>query len=86
MHLRLGGGGDDELDRELPAAGQRRREWRHACGCRDAVTFACTSGSNLEDRALALAPRLEHQAAEAVVGEGDLEALLRLPACSSTRG
>ena len=45
-HLRLGGGGDDELDRELAAAGQRRRAWPTMVrmpGMR--LTFCCTSGT-----------------------------------------
>ena len=42
------------------------------------LTFVCTSGSDLEHGALALAPGLEHQAGEAVVREGDLEGLHRL--------
>ena len=42
------------------------------------LTFACTSGHDLENGALAFAPRLEHQAGKAVVREGDLERLRRL--------
>src|SRR5205814_667304 len=70
---RLGGGGDDDLDRERPSARQRRRkdaEGLHAGNCRDPATHL---GEQTEDAALALVPRFEDGAPEPAGRLADLE-------------
>ena len=60
--LRLSGGADDELHRELAAARQRGRGDRKGADARDAADLALHLRHDLEHGALPFAPGLEHQA------------------------
>ena len=56
-----------------PAAGERRRSYREHLDAGDCLQLLLHLGHDLEDVALALIPWFGHHAAEAGVGEGDLE-------------
>ena len=65
--------GQDELDREIAAAGEGRRSHREDPDAGNLLQLLLDLGQDLEDVALAFIPRLDDHAAETGVGKGDLE-------------
>ena len=57
-HLRLGGGGDDELDRELAAAGQRGRGGDDGANAGDAAHLLLHLRGELRTRCASVRPRV----------------------------
>ena len=77
--LRLAGAGQHEVHRKIfPAGRQRRRRDHEHTNARQPVHHRLHLRRNLENSALALAPRLEHQAAETAVRLGQLKHLFLL--------
>ena len=75
---RLGGGGDDELDGEIAAAGQRLGRGGDDVDAGDIASLGEDFAEDLLGGAMALAPRLQAHAAEAGERLGELEGVLVL--------
>ena len=71
--IRLRRGGQNELHRELAAAGQRRGQYRNMRMPGMACSFRCTSGRILKHGALPLVPGFDDHAAEARGGKRHLK-------------
>ena len=75
--LGLGGGEDDELNRELSAARQSRWHYREHLDAGNRSQLFLHLGQDLKRSLLALAPRFNDHAAEAARWKGELESEIR---------